>query len=411
MTTNCKVRVAFLNTHPIQYFAPLYGYLNASEDLEVSAIYLSDYSIRGSHDAAFGQSVKWDIDLLAGYEAHFVKGFESRNEMRGFLSAIVPGLWHDLRRMKLDLLVIAGHTPAAMLVGIAGAKAAGAAVFMRCETHLGVKRSRLKTTLRSPLLRIFYRSLDGFFAIGSANAAFYRAMGINEKRIFNMPYVVDNARFMAASQIDTAHRLELRGSLNVRDNRPIVLYAAKFERRKRPDDLLRAAALLKREGILFRLVLIGSGEMEQELRVLATELELNNVDFVGFVNQSRIPKYFAASDVFVLPSENEPWGLAINEAMCAGLPIVASEEIGCVPDLVHNGVNGGTFVAKDVAGLANALRPILAEPDLRRRMGDASRDIVSRWSFTECRDGLRTALQSLGEVTMPTKVPKVVSQS
>jgi glycosyltransferase involved in cell wall biosynthesis len=151
--------------------------------------------------------------------------------------------------------------------------------------------------------------------------------------------------------------------------------------------------------------------MEQELRVLATKLELNNVDFVGFVNQSRIPKYYAASDVFVLPSENETWGLAINEAMCAGLPIVASEEIGCVPDLVHNGVNGGTFVAKDVAGLANALRPILAEPDLRRRMGDASRDIVSRWSFTECRDGLRTALQSLGEVTMPTKVPKGVGQS
>ena len=64
MTTNCKVRVAFLNTHPIQYFAPLYAYLNASEDLEVSAIYLSDYPVRGSHDAAFGQSVKWDITFL-----------------------------------------------------------------------------------------------------------------------------------------------------------------------------------------------------------------------------------------------------------------------------------------------------------------------------------------------------------
>jgi hypothetical protein len=169
-----KTRVGFLNTHPIQYFAPLYAYLNASEDMDVSAIYLSDYSIRGSHDAAFGRSVKWDIDFLAGYDAHFLKGFESRHEMRHFFSAIVPGLWHDLRRMKLDLLIIASYTPAAMLVGIAGAKAAGAAVFMRCETDLGVKRSRLKTTLRSPLLEMFYRSLDGFFAIGSANAAFYQ---------------------------------------------------------------------------------------------------------------------------------------------------------------------------------------------------------------------------------------------
>ena len=171
-------------------------------------------------------------------------------------------------------------------------------------------------------------------------------MGVTEERIFAVPFVVDNVRFMAASQIDTEYRRKVRRSLNVHDHRPIVLYAAKFTRGKRPDDLLRAAALLKREGILFRLVLIGSGEMEQELRVLATELELDNVDFVGFINQNRIPKYYAASDVFVLPSENETWGLAINEAMCAGLPIVASEEIGCVPDLVHNGVNGGTFRAR-----------------------------------------------------------------
>src|SRR5205807_7168377 len=135
------------------------------------------------------------------------------------------------------------------------------------------------------------------------------------------------------------------------------------ERLKLPHDVGACAAGGKRGGILCQVVRSVSSEMERELRFVATGVELNNVDFVGFVNQSRIPKYYAASDVFVLPSENETWGLAINEAMCAGLPIVASEEIGCVPDLVHNGVNGGTFVAKDVAGLANALRPILAEPD------------------------------------------------
>ena len=391
-----QARIAFLNTHPIQYFAPLYAYLNASDDLNVSAIYLSDYSIRGARDAAFGQDVKWDIDLVAGYEAKFVDGFDKRNQMHGFFSAFAPELWRYLRGAELDLLVVHGHTPAAVLLGIAAAKAAGTAVFMRVDTHLGLVRPLFKAALRRPLIGLLYRCLDGVFAIGSANTTFYRAMGMPEERTFLMPYAVDNARFTSASEIGAARRAELRASLGVCDARPILLYAAKFERRKRPDDLLRAAAALKHEGISCQVTLIGSGQMEQELRGLAAQLELDNVCFAGFVNQRYLPEFYAACDIFVLPSENEPWGLAINEAMCAGLPVVASREIGCVPDLVHDGINGRTFAAGDIMQLADAVRSIVSDAALRQRMGKASRNIIARWSFVECGDGLRTALRSLG---------------
>ena len=74
------------------------------------------------------------------------------------------------------------------------------------------------------------------------------------------------------------------------------------------------------------------------------QLGLPNIYFAGFVNQAALPaRVYAACDVFVLPSENETWGLAVNEAMCAGLPIVVSSEIGCAPDLVHDNCNGRTF--------------------------------------------------------------------
>jgi glycosyltransferase involved in cell wall biosynthesis len=142
--------------------------------------------------------------------------------------------------------------------------------------------------------------------------------------------------------------------------------------------------------------MVGSGEMETELRALVQDLGLSNMQFAGFVNQVALPRVYAACDVFVLPSENEPWGLAVNEAMCAGLPIVASSEIGCVPDLVHDGRNGRTFSARNVGGLTDALRPLLTDPELRQRMGATSRDIVSRWSYAECRAGLRAALASVG---------------
>src|SRR6516162_9497494 len=109
--------------------------------------------------------------------------------------------------------------------------------------------------------------------------------------------------------------------------------------------------------------MVGSGEMEMDLRALAQHLGPSNIHFAGFVNQAALPRVYAACDVFVLPSESEPWGLAVNEAMCAGLTIVASSEIGCVPDLVHEGQNGRTFPAGNVEDLTDALRPLLTDLD------------------------------------------------
>src|SRR5581483_11110384 len=108
---------------------------------------------------------------------------------------------------------------------------------------------------------------------------------------------------------------------------------------------------LNREEMPFHLAMVGSGEMEPRLRAMARELALTNVCFSGFVNQSALPRYYGACDLFVLPSVDETWGLAINEAMCAGLPILASAELGCVPDLVRDGRNGRIFPAGGITAL------------------------------------------------------------
>jgi glycosyltransferase involved in cell wall biosynthesis len=362
----------------------------------ITALYLSDFSVRGSLDAAFGQAVKWDIDLLSGYDARFVEGAGFRDEPKGFFSIVAPQVWQEVSRGGFDALVVHGHTPAAVLIAVAAARLAGLPVFARGETHLGLSRSPLKRVVRKPLMSAFYRSLSGVLAIGSANAAFYRAMGVPEDRIFCMPYTVDNARFANHSRMTNAQRTKIRADLGIAGADPIVLYAAKLQVRKHPDDLLRAAARLNDRGIRFHIVMVGSGEMTAELVELTSLLGLENVHLHGFVNQSALPQIYGAADVFVLPSENEPWGLAINEAMCAGLPIVASAEVGCVADLVRSGVNGQTFAAGDVDALANALHPILVDREIRKRMSAASRAIISRWSYAECAAGLQAALARSG---------------
>jgi len=386
-------RIAFVNTHPIQYFAPLYAYLTRHCGLETTGLYLSDFSLTGGADPGFRRDVVWDVDLLDGYEAKFMGGKKaSQRRIGGFFSMVAPQLWREIRNGNYDAVIIHGHNLAAHHIAQAAAISSGTPVFARGETHLKLTRADWREAVRKPLLKAHYRGFDGFLAIGSANAAYYRWMGIPEDRIFQVPYTVDNSRFIAAGQAVRADRGATRAKLGMDPNLPAIIYASKFDRRKRPDDLLAAHAKLRAEGVQAQLVLVGTGLLEDELKARVAAEAIPDVVFPGFINQTQLPAVYAAADVFVLPSSNEPWGLVVNEAMCAGLPIVLSEEIGCAQDLVRDGVNGATFTAGDVSGLVDALRPILTDADLRRAQGEASLARIRQWSYADCGVGIRAAI-------------------
>jgi glycosyltransferase involved in cell wall biosynthesis len=142
-------------------------------------------------------------------------------------------------------------------------------------------------------------------------------------------------------------------------------------------------------------VFVGSGTLEQSLQHYASQLEIGDVYFAGFQNQSDLPKFYAAADIFAHPSESETWGLVINEAMCAALPIVASEEIGAVPDLVRHGYNGYTFPAGDVEQLTVHLQTLITDEGVRNSMGAKSLGIIRSWDLDSCVSGILAALDSL----------------
>jgi glycosyltransferase involved in cell wall biosynthesis len=388
-------RVAFLNTHPIQYVAPLYAYLNQSPDIEPVALYLTDLSVRGDVDKQFGRTVVWDIDLLAGYEHHFVGSDWKTARPDSFLSLKGSGLWRAIGSGRFDALVLHGHNFLANLVALAAARFHRIPVFYKAETHLLLPRSRTKAALRPLTLKPIFAQMHGFLAISSLNRDFYRALGVRDERIFSFPYTVDNDRYMASSALTPDERRAKRAELGLAEGVPTIVYASKFMPRKHPDDLIRAAQKLARDGVELELLMVGTGEMESELRALAAGEPRLKVVFAGFKNQTELPAVLGACDLFVLPSEDEPFGLIFNEAMCARLPVVASEEIGCVPDLVHSGDNGATFTARDVDGLAEAMRPILADPELRERMGRRSFEIIQGWNYQRNLEGLRSALATV----------------
>ncbi len=385
------VRIAVVNSHPVQYSAPLYAYVNQDPALDITALYCTDYSLRGGRDPGFGQAITWDIDLLGGYRSVFLGDRASTRSIDGFWSLIVPELWAEIRSGKYDAVWLHGYAYAAYVLAFIAAKSKGLPVYMRSETHLALGRPRWKQKLRDAILTLAYRHVDRFLAIGTANHAYYLSLGVPEDKIHFVPYTVDNDRFIAAARITDQERQALRAKLGLPTDLPVVMFASKFMPRKHPESVLHAAALLRERGMHVAVLMVGTGEMQQELHALARQLKLEHVSFPGFVNQSELPRVYATSDVFVLPSADEPWGFIVNEVMCAGLPVVVSEGVGSTTDLVRDGENGRLIKAGDAGALASALQEILGDPAKRAQMGRRSLEIVSEWSYARCRQGLLAA--------------------
>lgn len=388
-------RVAYLVTHPIQYQAPMLRLIGAAHDIDLTVYFRSDLSLKAYHDPGFGREVDWDIPLLGGFRHEFLPALGGRDRLT-VLRPLSYGIATRLWRHRVDALWVHGYASWFNWVAILAARLAAIPVFVRDEaTATSAQRSSIKATVKRGLFFRLLRILDArFFAIGSLNRQYYLENGIAAARIFPMPYCVDNDYFARHAAMAASRREELRASLGLEPDRQIILFASKFQRRKRPADLLAAYRRLRDgwfAGALPYLIFVGDGELRHELEGAAQPLG-DDVRFLGFRNQSELPSLFDLCDVFVLPSEREPWGLIVNEVMSVGRAVVASDQVGCAADLVHDGVNGFVYPVGNIAALATALGRVLGSRVTSRAMGEASRAIMARWSFKENLAGLRAAL-------------------
>jgi len=390
------VRLAYLVSHPIQYQAPLLRAIAAEPDIELTVFFCSDYSVRPHRDEGFGREIEWDVKLLDGYAHEFLPGWADRGRPT-LCRPVTHGLARRLRAGGFDALWVHGFARLASLAGMLSARAAGLAVLNRDEAWaMSAPRGPVKRTVKRAFFALLRRLCDGFLVIGAANRDYYRAQGVPDRVMFDMPYAIDNAAFRAGAERAAATREALRRELDIAPGRPVVLFASKFSARKRPDDLLEAFARVatRPEAHAPCLVLVGDGERRAALEARVGRLGLaGSVRFAGFRNQSELPRFYDLCDVFVLPSLHEPWGLVINEAMNANCAVIASDQVGAARDLVRDGENGLLFPAGDVDALADRLAQMLADPGRCRAMGERSGAIVARWGFAEDIAGLRAALE------------------
>src|SRR5690606_3502346 len=164
--------------------------------------------------------------------------------------------------------------------------------------------------------------------------------------------------------------------------------------KKRPMDILEAYTLNSPVNLSF--VFVGTGELEDKMRQFVNHHNLTNVYFTGFVNQTELYKYYMSADFFLLPSGyGETWGLVVNEAMVHSLPVLISDEVGCTPDLVHEGRNGFTYPCGNIKELSNKLFYFSELPSEKlKEMGEKSFEIIQHYSYKETLKGFEKAIFS-----------------
>ena len=397
-----RVRLAYVVSHPIQYQAPLLRRIAREPDIDLTVFFGSDFSVRDYQDEGFGVPVQWDVPLLDGYQHEFLPVLRDD----GTQTVTTPlnfGLLSALKGRSgarpFDVLWVHGYAMINAIHAMLAARALGIPVLIRGDMWLRDRpRSGPKLLAKKVFFEFLKRMVDGVLTVGTLNAEYWRHSLGEAVPLFLMPYAVDNRYFQLKSIEAREHRSQLRRELNLDPARPVILFAAKLQQRKRCSDLLDACKLLWKdaESRCPYLVIVGDGEAREALEREATADGLAHVRFCGFRNQSELPRFFDLASVFVLPARHEPWGLVVNEVMNAGRPVILSDDVGCAPDLVTRGVEGFVYPVGDVQGLAAALRRVLSDPARAEQMGRNALTKISTWSFEEDVAALR---QAVAEVT------------
>ena len=381
-------RLAIFTSHPIQYQAPLFRALAASSIVRPTVYFGSRHGADVAMDAGFGQAFRWDIPLLDGYEHEFLPNTASKPDVSRFNGVRLSHPESVLARGNHDALLLLGWQTLAHVQMLRAAWQVGIPVMLRGEstlqrepaarTHASARRM-MWLPIRRRLYHAAFDRVQAFLAIGSRNRDYYRSFGVPEEKLYWAPYAVDNERFALRESEREAARARVRSRLGVRRDTVVVASSAKLIARKRPFDLVDAIVAMRSRGADVHALFIGDGEERSALEQHAVAWGSGDAMTVaGFVNQRELPDWYAAADALVLPSDSrETWGLVVNEAMAAGLPVVVSDAVGCAVDLVRDGENGFTYACGDVAALTDRLTSITAlGANGRREFGRRSREIV-----------------------------------
>jgi glycosyltransferase involved in cell wall biosynthesis len=388
-----RTKLAIIVSHPIQYYAPLHQRLARRNDLAIKVFFTWHSGIEPVRDRDFGIPVMWDLPLTDGYDFEEIPNVSWNPGTHHFFGLQNPTLVERVSKWQPDVVKITGWAWHSHLLAMRAFNKMGKPVLFRGDSHLLHKPRRgAHWQLKRAVLTRVYSWPAKFLFVGEANRAYYEAFGVGPERLAHCTHSIDVPRFSHLGDQYENEAMMLRKQLGISEDKCVILFAGKFEAKKRPLALMRCVQELSDPNVM--VVLVGSGELDNEVKAIAAA-DPARFRVLPFQNQTRMPIIYRLGDIYVLPSTPyETWGLGINEAMACGRPVIVSDQAGCSMDVVDDSC-GRVFSAADQLGLRNVLLEMTKDRNLLRQMGKAAAKRAWLFDIARTEDQLMASLEDL----------------
>ena len=393
------IRLAILVSHPIQYFAPWFRELAQVPDIDSKVFFYCDWGVKDYVDPGFNVKMAWDIPLLKGYSHEFLP-VASRPQRLSFWETDNPKVGAALDRFQPDLLVIFGYAHRTSWRVAFWARKHHRPLLLYSDSNIVAAPAWWKRTIKGVVVRHFYEHVDGALFIGESNRLYHARYGIAPDRLFKGVYPIERRRLLRAVPDRAATRAALRRDLGIPLDAFVVFFCGKYVERKRPMDVVVAVHSLARKGLPVWALLVGEGEQRPAIEGFCKRERVTNAVLTGFVNQSPIPSYYAASDVIALTSSSEAYGLVASEASVFGLPILVSDRVGCIgpQDTAQPGRNAIAFPCGDTECLSQAIELLCNDHTLYAAMSENSTRVSESQDELVASQQIATAVRQLYDI-------------
>lgn len=275
----------------------------------------------------------------------------------------------ELRETRPDLFVMEWHR-VNLAMALPPAKVSAGRTALRVLPSFDAVSER--TWWRELGKRFLFGAVDAAKTPGPDGRALATRYGLGADRVFTVAQSIDASAFAEAAAIDGEERAAIRRAAGLEGC--VFLYVGRLVRAKGIDTLLGAFNEVRRTLPDAKLVLVGDGEDERRYRAMAAEV--GGVLLPGFADGVELLRWYAAADVMVFPTLGDSNGLAIDEALAASLPVIATTSAGDVRTRVVDGRSGYVVPAGDQRAMAERMRRLGADPVLRARLRAAAPDHV-----------------------------------
>ncbi len=371
-----RKRIAVIVSHPIQHFCPQYASWANNDEISLKVFFASTIGFKKYIDPNFKTEVSWDNLHLDQFDHFFLNGGATLLSTKN-LDA--PDVEKELTIFNPDVVIIYGYFQKLQRRTYNWAIKNRVQIAYISDAEGRQKRHSGKKILKLFFLKYLFSKIQYFLTVGDANEDYYAKHGVKSEKFVRMHFPIDIKLYSESYLIKSDLKNEIRKQFNITSSEIVACVVGKLVSWKNQDHIIDAMLILETQNVFIHLFILGSGPMEEEWKQKAMLLKKSKVIFTGFVNPKELPLFYAASDMYIHPASVEPHSIAISEAIYMGCPIIISDRCGSFGDTddVQEGKNGFVYPFGNTLKLAEMVRTLISDTNLRTQFGKYSHNIAN----------------------------------